>query len=358
MNKYVFEKRAHDESAQIITSDRENTIDGLITPFLNFDALRALYYANTYHRRSIMLKARLLSQIEESNLHEHMPFNMNPKTFLYNFIINLEMHGNGFLEHSGTASNFNLYLLPTTEGRVDKEQRIYQYKDMKKVELDGYHYGYYSPMSRFYGEPDYLGVIANILVNKKIDEYNNTFFQNGAKPELAISFENAQPSDEQIQAFRSFFGTNFKGHTNAHKTLILSTGTPTEGSTSNARIRIDDLSKIEDLSFKDLRNTNRDEIIAAHGVPPRLAGVMTAGSLGGGGELVGQLHAFNELEIKPKIENLEYFFRQIGISLALKSVDVTNFKDDGEVIGELVAQNIVSVQEARDILGWQKRLAQ
>lgn len=108
------------------------------------------------------------------------------------------------------------------------------------------------------------------------------------------------------------------------------------------------------LSFEKLKNLNRDEIIAAHGVPPRMIGVMSAGTLGGGGELIGQLHSFNELTIIPKQEQIEWFFYQIGYPLKLKKIDVTNFKDDSDLVTNLVASGILNINEARAVLGYGK----
>ena len=137
-----------------------------------------------------------------------------------------------------------------------------------------------------------------------------------------IIFENSEPDEMQLNAFKEFFGSNFKGTGNAHKTLVLT------ANGENAKVRIEDLSKVSDISFEKLKNLNRDEIIAAHGVPPRMVGVMTAGQLGGSGEVTGQLHSFNELTIIPKQEQIEWFFDSIGYTIKLKAIDVSNFKDD------------------------------
>ena len=162
----------------------------------------------------------------------------------------------------------------------------------------------------------------SILTNQKADSFNNAFFDNSARADTAIIFENSEPDEMQLNAFKEFFGSNFKGTGNAHKTLVLT------ANGENAKVRIEDLSKVSDISFEKLKNLNRDEIIAAHGVPPRMVGVMTSGQLGGSGEVTGQLHSFNELTIIPKQEQIEWFFDSIGYPIKLKPIDVSNFKDD------------------------------
>lgn len=352
MNEYVFKSSV--DSTQV-AHDEEN--GGLIEPFVSFDDLLGLHYANVYHRRAIKIKAGMLSQIEieESEIAKFLPPGVSAKSFLFEFCYNLELYGNAPVEKAGTTSRYFLYNIPANEWRTNLAREMFQLsKTGQKQKLDGYYLKYYSPSSRFYGEPDYLATMLGILTNKEADNYNYAFFQNGARPDLAIVHENNEPSQEQIATYKSFFSSNFKGSGNAHKTLLAYTGGGVGD--KEGKIRFEKLGGVEDISFEKLKKVTRDEIAAAHGIPPRLLGIMDAGGLGGGGELIGQLQQFNEIEIKPKIELIEGFFESIGIKVVLKAVDVTNFKDDGAIVTELVGRGIITVDEARSILGWQKNI--
>jgi hypothetical protein len=59
------------------------------------------------------------------------------------------------------------------------------------------------------------------------------------------------------------------------------------------------------LPFEKLSQATREEILAAHGVPPRLVGIVTAGQLGGGSEMEGQMLSFIEMKVKPRMVYLE-----------------------------------------------------
>jgi len=323
----------------------------MIEPYLNYYALRGLYAYNVYHKRSLKLKAMLLSQIETTNLDKYLPAGMTPKKFLYKFILNAETFGSAFFERaSASKDDFYLYNLNTFTARVDKQHNIYQVQGTEYQPLDGAHFMYDSILSDHYGEPDYLEVISQIMTLHKADQYNDKFFENGAKPELAIVFEDADPSDSQIDAITEFMRKDMRGYKNSHKTLILTTG---EGNgDTKPKIRIDELGKVEDMSHEKLKKIGRDEIIAAHGVPPRLVGVVEASSLGGGGELTSQLHMFNQITIKPKMELFEEFFAHQGIELKLKEFDATAFKDDADVVTGLVQAGILTAQEAKTVMGW------
>ncbi|MBT0611962.1 phage portal protein [Campylobacter hyointestinalis] len=332
--------KSRNDSIQLDNEKKDS--NGLVDPFFSFNRLLDLFYANTYHRRAIQLKASLLSNVEDGSKLEGQ--GMTPKDFLYAFILNLEIFGNAFIE----TANKNIYILPSVEGRVDENRTVYQLKDSRKIALNAKHLYYYSPRSRFYGEPDYLGALLAILTNQKADGFNNAFFENSARADTAVIFENSEPDEMQLNAFKEFFGSNYKGVDNAHKTLILT------ANGENAKVRIEDLSNVQDISFEKLKNLNRDEIITAHGVPPRMMGIMSSGQLGGGGEVAGQLHSFNELTIIPKQEQIEWFFDSIGFPIKLKPIDVNNFKDDGEIVTSLVSSGIISLAEARSIMGYTK----
>ena len=342
--------KAGSQSQQLIEDDYI-TSHGYIEPFINFKLLREFYYYNVYHQRSIKLKASLLSQVLESNLDKYLPPKEYVKQFLLSFATDLELYGNSFLEKAGTPNNFYLYNILGVQGRINRDKEIYQLNSSNQCsKLEGHHLKYYSPMSKYYGEPDYLTQLISIKTTQQADLYNNSFFDNGAKPGMIVSFENSTPSDEQKAAAKQFFGNNFKGVDNAHKSMLFWTGKTKEGE-SPAKINFERLDQIEDMSWESLKKVNRDEIIAAHGVPPRLVGVMAAGQLGGGTELIDQLHSFIQTTLNPKIDLLEDFFARIGINHKVKPLDVTNFKDDTNLVTALVDRNIMSVQDAKEILG-------
>lgn len=156
---------------------------GLIEPFFSFDILLEFYYANTYHRRCIMLKAALLSNIEDGSKLENQ--NISPKDLLYAFILNAEIYGNAFMEICADK----LYILPSFEARLNENREIYQVKNNHKIKLNAKHLFYYSPRSRYYGEPDYLATLLPILVNAKADRFNEAFFENSARTDKAIIFK-------------------------------------------------------------------------------------------------------------------------------------------------------------------------
>ena len=190
--------------------------------------------------------------------------------------------------------------------------------------------------------------------------YNASFFKNNAIPEYAVIFKGTIPSSQMKSDIQTFFRNEFKGFDNAHRTLILSH--PEEGEIKVERLT----AEVKDGDFLKLIDAARDRIPVAHGVPPRMLGIMTAGQLGGGGEVSGQLFTFEHLTLKPKrrrvLDQLRPLLAEIGVEpgiaeeglgetqVAFRPLDLTPPKDDTEALPDLVQSGIITGPEARALL--------
>lgn len=85
-----------------------------------------------------------------------------------------------------------------------------------------------------------------------------------------------------------------KGVRNSHKTILLGLPFP------EAKIKVDTVtSPIKDMDFGKIGDPCRDEIIASHGVPPRLLGIIPAGHMGGMGDGDNQIEMFYRFVVGP-----------------------------------------------------------
>jgi len=213
------------------------------------------------------------------------------------------------------------------------------------------------PMGRRYAYPTWIGAEGMLELAYAATRYNAAFFKNNAIPEYAITFKGVTPSAAQREAIREFFRSDFQGIDNAHRTLILTAGE--DGEVGFEKLTAD----VKDGDFLKLIDAARDRVPVAHGTPPRILGIMTAGQLGGGGEVAGQLFTFEHLTLKPKrrrmLDQLRPILREIGLTpgsneeglepgqVAFRPLDLTPPKDDAENLPELVQAGIVTQDEAR-----------
>lgn len=125
-----------------------------------------------------------------------------------------------------------------------------------------------------YGIPNWVPALKAMIGNDKVAEYNINFFNNEAVPRFAVIVKGGKLDDATQKTIKSYFQKNLKGVENSHKTLVLS-------SSKNAEIKLVPLAmEMKDGSFRYYRKDNRDEVIAAHGVPPHRIQVYDIGDSG------------------------------------------------------------------------------
>jgi hypothetical protein len=218
------------------------------------------------------------------------------------------------------------------------------------------------PLGKRYALPSWIGAEGMLQLAQSAIRFNASFFKNNAMPEYAVIFKGSQPTSDQKNAIRDFFRNEFGGLDNQHRTLVLTGNEDTE-------IKIEKLTAdMKDADFMRLLDAARDRMPVAHGVPPRMLGIMTAGQLGGGGEVSSQLFIFEHLTLKPKRRSLLGQLRPIlallGLrpgantdalapdEIAFRPLDLTPPADDTAGLPELVQSGIVGVDEARSLLAF------
>lgn len=225
------------------------------------------------------------------------------------------------------------------------------------------------PEGRRYALPTWIGVRDMLELAHAATRYNATFFRNHAVPEYAVIFKGTTPTQQMKTDIQTFFRNEFQGFENAHRTLVLSHSEESE-------IKVERLTaQGKDGDFLRLLDAVRDRIPIAHGVPPRMLGIISAGQLGGGGEVSGQMFTFEHLTLKPKrrrmLDQLRPLLDELGLcpgtiedgladhQIAFRPLDLTPPRDDADHLPDLVQAGIVTEAEARALLPFvQERSAQ
>lgn len=209
------------------------------------------------------------------------------------------------------------------------------------------HLGLYHPRADWYGLPDWITALNAMQLDANATLWNLQFFQNNCVPAWAILVEGGTLDETVEQQIADFFTANYKGVDNAHRALQLSGA----GVTVKFQKLQDDS---RDMGFAQLKQLARDEVVAAHGVPPRLLGIVTAGQLGGGGEMQSQLRFFREVLMAGRQRLWSRFLTQFlpaGVSLRFHEMDITDAETDATYYKELVAAGVLQPNEARAELG-------
>lgn len=218
------------------------------------------------------------------------------------------------------------------------------------------------PFGKRYSLPSWIGAEGMLDLAQAAVRHNQSFFRNSAIPEYAVVFKGGSVSQAQKDAVQSFFRAEYQGIDQAHRTLVMSCG-------EDQTIEFEQLTAdVKDGDFLKLLDAVRDRLPIAHAVPPRMIGIMSAGQLGGGGEVAQQMFVFEHLTLRPRrrrmLDQLRPVLAELGVvpgkadgtlapdQVRFLAIDLTPPKDDTENLADLVAQGVVSPQEGRSLLTW------
>ncbi len=382
----------HKESKQV----KPDSTSGLqvVNPRVDFNDLLYFMDVNVWHKRSVKLKAALVGGLgwqlvtDDENKDPDDAYNRimellerpNEKyqeTFsvlMVRMLTDYFALGNGWLEVSRNTKgevaaiyhvrgknvrrkkDFTGYF----QIRANKKQEFRNFGDTtNKTKNELIHFYEYDPQDDYYGIPEWLPAMATMAMDRAAVEFNTYIFDNGMMIPFAIIIEGGRLSAKARKALQQFLQKNYKGIANAGRAIVIDNDDP------NVKIRIEKLDNpsMRDMSFYRLRTLSRDEVIAAHQVPPRLVGIMSAGQLGGTGEVSGQLKIFQETLIKPEQRKLENILNRTILAtfgehkwkIKFNELDITDPKDDAEWYKTMVEIGVLEADEVREEIGYKPR---
>lgn len=360
------------KSRESLPSDGEG-LAGVVYPPVSLDQILGLTYSNAFHTQCISLKAEMSIGLEYE-----APSNVEA------FLENLAGEQDSFLDLLSMFAwdweclgNAYFEIARSRKGQIGELYHVHAqtvYASVQNNRLDEYvqelgkrvtfapfgahdgrnelfHLRRYSPLSTWYGLPEWVACLEALRLDQEKKTFYAAFFRNFAVPALAVVLEGAE-FDEAIEKKIQEGFNQMKGAENAFRALLLSV--PFEGS----KVHFEKLmADFKDMPFDKLTQATREEILAAHGVPPRLVGIVTAGQLGGGGEAEGQLLNFIATKIEPRTKFLErkvkLLLRDAGLleEFTLKGIRPVVPKEispgDGSSIGGATIDEILKSLDSR-----------
>lgn len=148
-----------------------------------------------------------------------------------------------------------------------------------------------------YGTPQYLAAMASIMLNNSATMFRRRYYDNGSHAGYIMYVNDAQLEQTDVDALRAAL-KNAKGPGNFRNLFLYSPNGKKDG------VQIIPISEVAAKDdFAAIKSTSRDDILAAHRVPPQLLGMVPQNS-GGFGDIVAQSHVFYALEVQPIIEQM------------------------------------------------------
>ena len=241
-----------------------------------------------------------------------------------------------------------------TEGKLDKDKRANEVIWNTN----------YTPRSCFYGVPDVTSAIGAITGDISRRDYNIAFFSNFGVPAYLVSISgDFDPGEIDPKTGKTPMVENiekkFKELVNNPQSVLILTIPKTETGQGNIEIKIEPLSaEVKEASFRLYRNDNRDEVIAAHGMPPYRMGIYETGSLAGNLGRESTVIYYSSI-IQPRQNVFNHIFNQqilptLGITdyyFELESIDLTEIDKDVERCVKLLSVGVMTPNDVIEYLG-------
>ena len=135
-------------------------------------------------------------------------------------------------------------------------------------------YKNFYPRSDYYGVPNAISAIGDIIGLIGLRDYNLAFFENYGVPSAMIILEGDwdEGSDKTVS---EFLNKEIKGTDNAHRTLVVT-------QPDNCTFTYKPIgTEVKEGSFRLYEQTRREDILIAYSMPPERIGVRIVGKLGG-----------------------------------------------------------------------------
>lgn len=209
-------------------------------------------------------------------------------------------------------------------------------------------YKNYYPLSDYYGVPNIISAVGDIMGMIGLRDYNLAFFENYGIPAALVVLEGDwdKGSEKKVS---DFINKEIKGSTNAHRTLVMTqqkddkiTWTPLNVETKEA-------------SFKLYEKARQENILIAYSMPPERIGIRIVGKLGG-----NVAEEATKIYVQGVVEPLQLDFEDIinekllqseTYNLKFNDIDTRDYDKLVDRLIKQVASAIITPNEARNKLG-------
>jgi len=211
------------------------------------------------------------------------------------------------------------------------------------------YYRNFYPKSDYYGVPNIISAVGDVMGLIGARDYNLAFFENYGIPSAIIILE-GDWYDDSDKAITKFIDKEIKGASNQHRTLVVTqpdgckfTYTPLESK------------QVKDSSFRLYEIGRRDDILIAHSMPAERVGIRVVGNLGG-----NVAEEATKIYIQGVVEPLQLDMEDIINNLLYPSeiylfkfndVDVRNINELVKRMNTQIEHGVLTPNEARNELG-------
>ncbi|MGE4431912.1 MAG: phage portal protein [Sphingobium sp.] len=251
--------------------------------------LAQMLQASAHHGSAIRAKRNLL-------VRDFIPHEWLTRDEFGKFVLDFLVMGNAYLENvpniaGRTAGLRNSLALNTRRGRDGAYWFVEKYQDPHKFEAGRiFHLIEHDVSQELYGKPEYLSAMQSLLLNENATLFRRRYYLNGAHAGFVFYLSETAMDDTDVNAIRESL-REARGQGNFRNLFLHVPNGKKDG------VQIIPISEVAAKDeFFNIKNVTRDDILAAHRVPPQLLGVVPQTN-GGFGDVRTARDDFRSFEI-------------------------------------------------------------
>ena len=260
--------------------DRECVeLDRWYEPPISMDGLARTYRSAVHHSSAIQVKRNILTST-------YIPHRLLSKQAFSRFAQDFLVFGNAYLEKRmnrlGQIMELRASLAKYTRRGIEPDtywfaQYGYNSQPYQFDEGSVFHLMEPDVNQELYGMPEYLSAIPSALLNESATLFRRKYYQNGSHAGFIMYMSDPAANQNEVDSIREALKKS-KGPGNFRNLFMYSPNGKKDG------IQIIPLSEVAAKDeFLNIKNVSRDDMLAAHRVPPQLMGIIPTNTGGVGG---------------------------------------------------------------------------
>jgi PBSX family phage portal protein len=261
-------------------------------PPVSWSGLAKSFRASTHHSSALYFKSNVLAST-------FIPHRLLPRQAFERFALDFLTFGNGYLERRQNRIGGTLQLVPALAKYVRRKSDFSGY-----VFVNGWQEQHeFAPESVFhlmrpdinqevYGLPEYLSSLHSAWLNESSTLFRRKYYENGSHAGFILYMTDAAQNQRDVDDMRDALKKS-KGPGNFRNLFVYAPNGKKDG------IQLIPVSEVAAKDeFFNIKNVTRDDLLAAHRVPPQLLGIVPSNS-GGFGTPDTATRVFARNEINP-----------------------------------------------------------
>lgn len=258
-------------------------------PPVSFDGLVRALKANPHHESAVGLKVQMLASL-------YRPTPLLSRRDMTRLLQDRIVLGNAWLQRVDNVLGQPLALKPTLGRftRIRRDGRVLMLIDGREVDLEGevLHIAQPDASQELYGRPSYEACLQSALLNEAATLFRRKYYVNGSHAGFILYMTDPAQDQSDIDALRKALKDS-KGPGNFRNLFMYAPNGKPDGL---KLIPIAEVSARDE--FLQMKTVTRDDVLAAHRVPPHLVGIVPQNA-GGFGKVSEAAPIFWAMELRP-----------------------------------------------------------